>query len=219
MELTDEQLRVVRSRAGRLSVQAGAGAAKTTTLCEYAAARPGRRILYLAFNKSIQLEAQERMPANVTARTTHSVSWRKAAELFGQRAKDRVGNTYPSTVARTFGCGALVATAALQTIARWCGALERQIGLQHVPPELAARMADPSVVVAVAREVWSAMVQGRVPEVRLPHDGYLKLFQMDEPALRGFDTFLVDEAQDLNLCTFDIVARQRGGASTPSEAR
>jgi hypothetical protein len=208
MELTEEQQRVVRSRAGRLAVQAGAGAAKTTTLCEYAAARPGRRILYLAFNKSIQLEAQERMPANVTSRTTHSVSWRKAAELFGQSAKDRVGNTYPSNVARAFGCGALAATAALQAIARWCGALEPKIGLQHVPPELAARMADPSVVVAVARDVWSAMVQGRVPEVRLPHDGYLKLFQMEEPVLRGFDTILVDEAQDLNLCTFDIVRRQ-----------
>jgi F-box protein, helicase, 18 len=211
MELTEEQQRVVRSRAGRLAVQAGAGAAKTTTLCEYAAARPARRILYLAFNKSIQLEAQERMPTNVTARTTHSVSWRKAAELFGQRAKDRVGNTYPSSVSRTFGCGALAATAALQTIARWCGALEPKIGPQHVPPELAARMADPSVVVAVARDVWSAMVQGRVPEIRLPHDGYLKLFQMEEPVLRGFDTILVDEAQDLNLCTFDIVCRQRGG--------
>lgn len=211
MELTDEQHRVVRSRAGRLAVQAGAGAAKTTTLCEYAAARPSSRILYLAFNKSIQLEAQERMPANVTSRTTHSVSWRKAAELFGARAKDRVGNTYPSSIARAFGCGALTATAALQTIARWCGALEPKIGQQHVPPELAARMADPSVVVAVARDAWSAMVQGRVPDIKLPHDGYLKLFQMEQPVLRGFDTILVDEAQDLNLCTFDIVCRQCGG--------
>ncbi|KQW02819.1 hypothetical protein ASC87_00215 [Rhizobacter sp. Root1221] len=208
MELTDEQHRVVRSGAGRLAVQAGAGAAKTTTLCEYAAARPSRRILYLAFNKSIQLEAQERMPANVTSRTTHSMSWRKAAELYGARAKDRMGNTYPSSIARAFGCGALTATAALQTIARWCGALEPTIGQQHVPPELAARMADPSVVIAVARDVWSAMVQGRVPDIRLPHDGYLKLFQMEQPVLRGFDTILVDEAQDLNLCTFDIVRRQ-----------
>jgi hypothetical protein len=211
MELTDEQQRVVRSRAGRLAVQAGAGAAKTTTACAYAAARPSRRILYLAFNKSIQLEAQARMPTNVTARTTHSVSWRKAAELFGDRAKDRVGNSYPSSVARAFGCGALTASAALQTIARWCGALEPAIGLQHVPAELAARMADPGVVVAVARDVWAAMVKGNVADIRLPHDGYLKLFQMDQPVLRGYDLILVDEAQDLNLCTFDIVCRQRAG--------
>lgn len=211
MELTEEQQRVVCSRAGRLAVQAGAGAAKTTTLCEYAAARPRRRILYLAFNKSIQLEAQQRMPANVTSRTTHSVSWRKAAELFGARVKERVGNTYPSSVARSFGCSALVASAALQTIARWCGALEPRIGPQHVPPELAARLADPNVVVAVARDVWSAMLDGRMADVRLPHDGYLKLFQMEQPLLRGFDTILVDEAQDLNLCTFDIVCRHRAG--------
>jgi F-box protein 18 (helicase) len=211
MELTEEQQRVVRSRAGRLAVQAGAGAAKTTTLCEYAAARPTQRILYLAYNKSIRLEAQERMPSNVTARTTHSVAWRKAVALFGPRAMDRVGDTYPSSVSRAFGCGALTAAAALKSIARWCAALEPRIDLHHVPPELAARMADPGIVVGVAREVWSAMVQGRLPEIKLPPDGYLKLFQMEAPVLQGFDTILVDEVQDLNLCTFDIVRRQRSG--------
>jgi len=44
-----------------------------------------------------------------------------------------------------------------------------------------------------------------------PHDGYLKLFQMDGPVLRGFPIVAVDEAQDLNLCTFDIVRRQSAG--------
>ena len=60
MELTEEQTRIVRSRTRRLAVQAGAGAAKTTTLCAYADARRGARVLYLAFNKAIQLEAAAR---------------------------------------------------------------------------------------------------------------------------------------------------------------
>jgi superfamily I DNA/RNA helicase len=34
---------------------------------------------------------------------------------------------------------------------------------------------------------------------------------MDEPTLRGQDLVAVDEAQDLNLCTYDIVRRQGGG--------
>ena len=42
----------------------------------------------------------------------------------------------------------------------------------------------------------------------LPHDGYLKLYQRDKPVLSGFDLIAVDEAQDLNPCTFDIVCRQ-----------
>lgn len=48
MQLTAEQVCVVRSRARRLTVQAGAGAAKTTTLGAYADARRGSRVLYLA---------------------------------------------------------------------------------------------------------------------------------------------------------------------------
>ena len=208
MELTEEQTRIVQSGTRRLAVQAGAGAAKTTTLCAYADARRGARVLYLAFNKAIQLEAAARMPPNVTCRTTHSIAWRKAKELFGERAADRVGNTYPSTVAKAFGCGPLVATGALQAIQRWCGSLEPQIGLDHVPPDIAARLADPSVLVRVAREVWLRMTDSREREIKLPHDGYLKLFQMDRPVLRGYDVIAVDEAQDLNPCTFDIVRGQ-----------
>ena len=78
MQPTEEQQRIVASDARSLVVEAGAGTAKTTTLGLYAGARPRSRILYLAFNKSIQLEAAERMPPNVTCRTTHSIAWRKA---------------------------------------------------------------------------------------------------------------------------------------------
>lgn len=208
MQLTEEQLRVVRSRARRLAVQAGAGAAKTTTVCAYAAERPQARILYLAFNKAIQLEAASKMPSNVTCKTTHSIAWRKAMELFGPRAAQRVGNTYPSTVARTMGCSALAASAALQAIQRWCGSLDDQLGEGHLPEEIAARVADKAALALLAREVWKRMLGPAESEVRLPHDGYLKLFQMDQPVLKGFDVIAVDEAQDLNPCTFDIVRRQ-----------
>ena len=213
MELTDEQKRIVGSRATRLAVQAGAGAAKTTTLCAYAHARPQSRILYLAFNKAIQLEAAAKMPANVTCKTTHSIAWRKAIELFGNQAGQRVGNTYPSTVAKAFGCSALAATGALQTIQRWCGSLQTQIDVEHLPPEIAARLADPTALVTLAREVWRSMVDGNERDIRMPHDGYLKLFQMDRPVLRGFPIVAVDESQDLNLCTFDIVRRQSAGVA------
>jgi hypothetical protein len=208
MELTEEQACIVRSRARRLAVQAGAGAAKTSTLCAYADARRGARVLYLAFNKAIQLEAAARMPPNATCRTTHSIAWRKAKELFGERAVERVGNTYPSTVAKAFGCGPLVAAGALQTIQRWCGSLEPRIALEHVPADVAARLTDPAALVRVAREVWQRMTDARERDIKLAHDGYLKLFQMERPSMRGWDVIAVDEAQDLNPCTFDIVRGQ-----------
>ena len=153
MQPTEEQERIVASDAGSLVVEAGAGAAKTTTLGLYASARPRSRILYLAFNKSIQLEAAARMPRNVNCRTTHSIAWRKAAELFGGEASQRVGKTYASSVARTFRCGPLVATAALQAIQNWCGSLSSQIDASHVPTDIAERLADPGSVVEIARAI------------------------------------------------------------------
>jgi F-box protein, helicase, 18 len=218
MELTAEQVRVVQSRARRLVVQAGAGAAKTTTVCAYARQRPQARVLYLAFNKAIQLEASSKMPPNVTCRTTHSIAWRKAVELFGQRAAQRVGNTYPSSVARMLGCNPLAATAALQAIQRWCGSLDDRLGEVHLPQEIAARVEDPGAMVELARMVWLKMVERDESEVRLPHDGYLKLFQMDRPVLKGYDVIAVDEAQDLNPCTFDIVQRQRASVVMVGDA-
>ena len=211
MQPTEEQERIVASDAGSLVVEAGAGAAKTTTLGLYASARPRSRILYLAFNKSIQLEAAARMPPNVNCRTTHSIAWRKATELFGGEASQRVGKTYASSVARTFRCGPLVATAALQAIQNWCGSLSSQIDASHVPTDIAERLADPGSVVEIARATWARMCRPDGGELRLPHDGYLKLFQMEEPTLRGQDLVAVDEAQDLNMCTYDIVRRQCGG--------
>ncbi len=211
MEPTEEQRRIVASQARGLVVEAGAGAAKTTTLGLYASARQRTRILYLAFNKSIQLEAAARMPANVTCRTTHSIAWRKAVELFGKDAAQRVGKTYGSSVSRAFRCGPLAASGALQAIQNWCGSLDDEITSVHVPAEIAERMADPGTVVELARATWERMCRRDGGELRMPHDGYLKLFQMDGPVLRGQDLIGVDEAQDLNLCTYDIVRRQAGG--------
>ena len=209
MNPTEEQLRIIGSRAMRLVVQAGAGAAKTTTLCMFASARPNKSILYLAFNKTVQLEAQSRMPSNVTCRTTHSIAWRVAAKLFGDAARDRVGNTYPSSVARAFGCSPLAAVAALQTVQRWCGSPDAVMGAEHVPEELAARFQEPSGIVTLAKEVWNAMTSRAGKDIKLPHDAYLKLYQLERPALKGFECILVDESQDLNPATFDIVCRQR----------
>ena len=56
-------------------VQAYAGASKTTTLTLVAEALKDKRILYVAFNKAIAVEAAEKMPSNVECRTVHSVAY------------------------------------------------------------------------------------------------------------------------------------------------
>jgi Flp pilus assembly CpaF family ATPase len=52
MKLTQEQIDIVQS-TGNIKINAVAGSGKTTTIIEYAKARPANsRILYLAFIKS-----------------------------------------------------------------------------------------------------------------------------------------------------------------------
>lgn len=211
MQPTAEQQAVVASRAQPLVVEARAGTGKTSTLRLYSQARPTQRLLYVAFNKAIQVEAQSKMPANVQCRTTHSLAWRKAKQLFGERDREKVGHTYASSAAKVLGCGALTASGALQTIQRWCSSLDERIASAHVPDDIAQRLADPGALVDAAREIWVRMLDPNEPDIRMPHDGYLKLFQLDRPLLRGFDLIAVDESQDLNVCTLDIVVHQRAG--------
>ena len=57
MNLTSEQQSIISS-TGDIKINAVAGSGKTTTLIEYARTRPLRsKILYLAFNRSVKLEA------------------------------------------------------------------------------------------------------------------------------------------------------------------
>jgi F-box protein 18 (helicase) len=69
MELTAEQRDIVDFplRHGEiLKVVAFAGTGKTTVLEQFARARPSLRLLYVAFNKSVQQEAEQRFPAKRT---------------------------------------------------------------------------------------------------------------------------------------------------------
>ena len=80
MNLTQEQLDIINS-TGNIKINAVAGSGKTTTIIEYAKARPANsRILYLAFNKSVKLEAVKKFAEsglkNVQVETAHSLAYK-----------------------------------------------------------------------------------------------------------------------------------------------
>ena len=80
MKLTSEQDAIINS-SGNIKINAVAGSGKTTTIIEYAKARPAHsRILYLAFNKSVKIEASKRFHekglANVWVETAHSLAYK-----------------------------------------------------------------------------------------------------------------------------------------------
>jgi superfamily I DNA and RNA helicase len=60
LKLTKEQEAIINS-SGDIKINAVAGSGKTSTVIEYAKTRPPQsKILYLAFNKSVKLEAQRK---------------------------------------------------------------------------------------------------------------------------------------------------------------
>ncbi len=79
MQLTSEQLNILSTNEN-LVINAVAGSGKTTTLIEYAKTRnAGSKILYLAFNRSVKLEAEQKFAAagvtNVKVETAHSLAF------------------------------------------------------------------------------------------------------------------------------------------------
>ena len=95
-KLTIEQAAAVACGAPVTVVKAYAGTGKTTMLISYAEARPRERMLYIAFNKAIQLEAAAKFPSNVECRTTHALAYAKFGRDY--QAAGKLGQLRPSDV-------------------------------------------------------------------------------------------------------------------------
>ena len=91
MQLSKEQIKIIESK-GNIKINAVAGSGKTTTVIEYAKSRPKEsRILYLAFNKSVKLEASKRFSEaklkNVQIETAHSLAYKHVVIPFQHKVK------------------------------------------------------------------------------------------------------------------------------------
>ena len=94
---------------------------------------------------------------------------------------------------------------ALYTLNAWLCSTDDEIGVQHAE-ETDARPGEIQTVVKLARKLWEQMCDPQNP-LKMVHDGYLKLFAMSKPQLR-YDIILLDEAQDTNPITLQIVMSQ-----------
>lgn len=79
MQLTSEQQDIINyalENDGYISVNAVAGAGKTSLLVELTKALKPQRALYLAYNRAIAVEASRKFPKSVTCCTTHSLAFK-----------------------------------------------------------------------------------------------------------------------------------------------
>lgn len=220
-----------------LVLEAGAGAGKTSTLEAIARAYPRAKILYIAFGKPQQLEAEQRMPSNVTSRTTHALARRvvggpyngrindkirvnsfKAAQVLGLNRMGPVRITPDTTVAPL--SPSTLARLAIQTVNNFSNSADRDILDQHVPHDVngvtpETRPALVAAVLPVARLAWAnirmtdrQLAQSGQGGLFFYHDYYLKMWSLTRPVLSQYHIILLDEAQDTNPCVMDVINRQ-----------
>jgi len=218
--LTREQMAIVNS-TGNIKINAVAGSGKTTTLLEYARARPGMKILYLAFNRAVKLEAErkfgEKGVSNVRIETAHSLAFSRVVKGSDHTIKGE-GYKTPEVV-EILGLNNfdgkhtayILATHINAFVAYFCNndkAKVQELDYEAVISDPAARQFAINFKAEISHQTRLFLDKMNKGEIPIIHDFYLKKFQLSKPAL-SFDTILFDEGQDASAAMLDIFLSQK----------
>jgi len=203
---TREQRALVESSPGAGHVVLAAcfaGCGKTTTLVEYAVARPNIRILYLCFNKSVQLHASTLFPqTNVCCKTLHSLAWPSTGSRYRHKLQPSLRL---SDIMRVMNVSAASASAARTVVLNFMCSCDEEIQACHSSCVCDGEV-HPDQACALASEIWKKMCD--VQDLSLPmlHSGYLKIYAALRPVIET-DLIMIDEAQDCDPVSscFDFV--------------
>nr|WP_062336127.1 UvrD-helicase domain-containing protein [Herbidospora sakaeratensis] len=220
---TPEQQAIIDAAAtgADLTITAGAGTGKTTTLKMLGQHTRGRG-LYVAYNRAIADEARASFPPNVHCSTAHGLAFAAVGKKFQHRLN---GARQPARVVAqllaipavlhigdTGLTAAKVARLVSDTIARFCWSAADQIGWDHVPdvPGLdtpALRTELRTAIVPIAVRAWADIRDEKGGVLRFTHDHYLKLWALTNPAL-PYNLVMLDEAQDANPVIASVINGQ-----------
>lgn len=207
---TPQQSQVIEFKGGKLIVKAGAGSGKTTTLKNFALANPQHRMLYLAFNKSIQEEASRTFPPNVVCRTTHSIAFRRV----GIKLKHKLTQNMRISDVKKFlnTPNWTLVKDAIKAFNNFLTSADNKISKKHtafIDGNTSKHQLRRNEIMQCAIKIWEASIDPN-NEFFCTHDVYLKLYCLSEPEMHNWFTYiLLDEAQDTNPVTADFVMRQQ----------
>lgn len=211
-------------------VEAKAGTGKTTTLEKLARRMPQEKIGYIAFNKSVQVEAEARMPGNVEPRTGHSLAYAWAGRKFTEKKfpKGRPAQPFkvrPDDIAQHLGFSDThgltreeQAQAAVRTVDSYATSADDKIGAQHLPDRIRGELdaAGKAAMLANAEKLW-ADLQNPDGRVKTSFDHVRKMWALSRPDFTkpgsGLKTpatvLFLDEAQDTPPVLAKVVADQK----------
>jgi len=218
MKLSDEQQAIIE-HGGNLKVNAIAGSGKTTTILEYAKHRTNQSMLYLAFNKSVKLEAEHKLAQlqlkHVKVETAHSLAYKYMAPY--QRYKIRF-DYKPHEIAQVLKIKARpgdlshlkLANHTYNFVRYFCNSKARKVlELNYLETltnieSLAFATERYEEIVHYTRLFLAKMQKG---EIDIIHDFYLKQFQLTRPML-PYDYILFDEGQDASGAMLETYLQQ-----------
>ncbi|MFC0504178.1 UvrD-helicase domain-containing protein [Micromonospora costi] len=226
---TAEQQAIIDAAAtgANLTIEAGAGTGKTSTLQFLADALGRKRGVYLAYNRSIAGDAAKKFPSTVMCKTGHSMAFgavgrnfrarldgprlpaHQAAVILGIHEPIKLAGVVPASeitlspkqLARIVG----------ETVQKFCYSDDQEITPWHVPlvqgVERAAHRELARHLAPIAQRAWDTDLTQTNGRLRFTHDMYLKMWILLDPQLHA-DYVLLDEAQDSNPAVAGLVARQ-----------
>lgn len=221
MQLTSEQKAIIGS-TGNIKINAVAGSGKTTTVIEYARTRPaGSKILYLAFNKSVKLEAQKKFAEkgldNVKVETAHSLAYKHIVfkHSYNVKAQGYKINELVDLL-NLQGNGEkhmeyVVANHISKFIAYFCNSDKQKVqdlNYLDVVTDPTARTFVRTFYEYIKKQVRLLLSKMDKGEIEITHDFYLKKFQLSNPQL-NYDYILFDEGQDASAAMLDVFLKQR----------
>ncbi|MFZ2800837.1 MAG: UvrD-helicase domain-containing protein [Syntrophorhabdus sp.] len=214
MEYTEEQKRIIAYNpfpGEVVKVNAFAGTGKTTLLKGYTLARPNTKFLYVCFNKAIQEEAKKKFPPWVHCRTVHSLAY----AAIGRKYKHKlIPSLKAVVVAQVLGIDDLEKVrCGIDTLHQYLISSDEQITADHVPHAVRYMYSRRKIdqVLQIANDLWNAMGDVNEENIGATHDYYLKRYQLMRQKLK-YDVVLIDEAQDTNMVSADILLSQKGAA-------
>lgn len=209
-ELTDQMQALVEAPLGvKLTRVIGyAGATKTSTLIARSRRLPQNlNLLYVAFTKSAQQDAQARFGVgNTSCRTANSLAFAAVGKRYAHKLREPRLMDIQKAINRQNNW--ILARMVQDTIRAWCSSADFDFPKTAVSLQgnLSGSAEYQEYAAQLAKMVWDRMVDPK-DDMPMSHEGYLKVFQLSKPSL-PFDAIMLDEAQDTNPVTWDILQRQ-----------
>lgn len=231
MNLTQEQTNIINAKEESFKINAVAGSGKTTTLLEYAKNNTHLKILYLAYNKSLQTSIQEKLKEynlnHMHISTIHALAYKHAqAYQYSlcndlkiqvveqclceyEREVNNKNNYFPIAeyIALikdlvNFYCNSSLIALDSTLLEKY--KLQSDLGSKVI--ELLNK--DEQKVLNHLKHLLSAMKNKKIDAI---HDFYLKMFYLNKQshANLDYDLILVDEAQDISDVMIGIVEAQK----------